>query len=430
MKIRTEFNIKKAFKNILFITSSILSVSNVYAAPLEQIKEVVTKDQSAYLETLKGLVNIESGSKDWVGVNQISELIAAHLKKMDVDVSIIQPKKQESLEATIEKTGPIVKGILKGNGTRNIMLLAHSDTVYQQGQLKDQPFRIEKNKVYGLGILDDKQGVAAVIHIVKALKELNYKDYGMLTIVINSDEEISSPGSREFITNIAKNQDAVFSFESGSIDGRLMLATSGIGAAYLDITGKASHAGVKPEAGVNALTELAYQIGQMQDLSNPNTGLKLNWTIANAGKTRNVIPDLATAQADVRSLKNQDFIQLDKTLQQRVKNKKLKESDVKIKLEVRRPPLEETNQAKKLANLAQNIYKSELNLPMLIQTEAWGGGTDAAFAGLQSKAAIIEGMGMSGDGLHSDKDEFILLDSIVPRLYLATRLIMEVSKQK
>lgn len=388
----------------------------------------MVSDQQAYLATLKDLVNIESGSKDIDGLNKISDLIASQLKSLGAEVSIIQPEQSVKFDHLPDKTGPVVKAILTGKGAGHIMLLAHADTVYQQGQLKDQPFRIENNKVYGLGILDNKQGVASIIHVVKTLKALNNNNYGTITILINSDEEISSPASRQLITETARGQDAVFSFESGSMDGRLMLATSGIGAAYLEIKGRGSHAGVKPEAGVNALTELAFQIQQLNNLSNPQTGLKLNWTVASAGNTRNVIPDQASAQADARSLKAQDFAQLENTLQQKVKTKKLAESDVQIKLEGRRPPLEVSENAKKLAAKAQLIYKNELNLPLVIQSEAWGGGTDAAFASLESKAAIIEGIGMSGDGLHSDKDEFILMDSIVPRLYLVTRLIVDLSK--
>ena len=271
--------------------------------------------------------------------------------------------------------------------------------------------------------------MAAIIHVLEMLKQLNYQDYGTITVMINSDEEISSPGSRQLIMDTAKNQDVVLSFETGGMDGSLMLATSGIGAAYLDIKGRGAHAGVKPEAGVNALTELAFQIEQLENLSNPETGLKLNWTVASAGKTRNVIPDQASAQADARSLKPQDFAMLEKTLQQKVKTKKLEDSQVNVKFEVRRPPLEASPQAKQLAAKAQQIYANELNIPMKVETVAWGGGTDAAFAGVTSNAAIIEGIGMSGDGLHSDKDEYILTDSIVPRLYLVTRLIVESSSQ-
>lgn len=412
----------------LGIMSGIASTS-IYASTPDQVKKVVTADQQAYLNTLKDLVNIESGSKDLAGVNQIAKVVAERLKKTGAQVSIIESNDIYRMDDTPAQTGPVVKAVLTGKGTSKIMLLAHMDTVYPRGMLKDQPFKIDGNKVYGLGIIDDKQGVAAIIHVLDTLKKLDYQNYGTITVLMNSDEEISSPGSRKLITETAEDQDIVLSFEGGGPDGSLRLATSGIGAAYLDIKGKASHAGVKPEEGINALTELSHQIGQMQNLSNPKTGLKLNWTMATAGKTRNVIPDTATAQADARALRVEDFEQLEQTLQETVKNKKLADSQVNVKFEVRRPPLAANDKAKKLAEQAQVIYKTELNLPMNVVSTATGGGTDAAFAGSKSQAAVIEGMGLSGDGAHSSNAEYILTDSIVPRLYMATRLIMDVSEK-
>ena len=428
MKKVRKSNLTTYSKIALLGLSTLFTASTVFAVTPEEIKKVVTEDQQAYLDTLKELVHIESGSKDIEGLNHIAQVVADKLKAQGGTVEIIQSADVYRMDDTPEKVGPMVKAVFKGKGKSKIMLIGHMDTVYQKGMLKDQPFRIEGNKAYGLGIIDDKQGIAAGLHIVNILKKLNYQDYGTLTVLFNSDEEISSPGSRKMITETAQDQDIVFSFEGGGKDGNLRLATSGIGAAYLDIKGKGSHAGVKPEAGVNALTELAHQIGQLQDLSDPKTGLKLNWTVANAGKTRNVIPDHATAQADVRALQVKDFEKVETTLADKVKNKKLADSQVAVKFEVRRPPLAANENAHKLAEKAQKIYKDELGLDLKVSTTPTGGGTDAAFAGLKSKAAVIEGMGLSGDGAHSDAAEYILIDSIVPRLYLATRLIVDASK--
>ena len=411
-----------------FCLASLIASTTLQAATPEQIKTVVQAEESAYLETLKNLVEIESGSKDIEGLNQIAKVVAEQLKAAGAEVSIIQSQDIYRMDDTPEQVGPMIKAVLKGKGKSKIMMIAHMDTVYQKGMLKDQPFKIEGDKVYGLGIIDDKQGVTSILHVLNTLKKLNYKDYGTITVLMNSDEEISSPGSRKLITETAQNQDVVFSFEGGGKDGNLRLATSGIGAAYLEIKGKSSHAGVKPEAGVNALTELSHQIIQLQNLSNPDTGLKLNWTVAEAGKTRNVIPDHATAQADVRALRVEDFDQVEKTLQEKIKNKKLADSQVSVKFEVRRPPLSANDASKKLAEKAQQIYKNELNIPLTVSLTPTGGGTDAAFAGVKSKAAVIEGMGLSGDGSHSSNAEYILKDTIVPRLYLATRLIVDLSK--
>ena len=112
----------------------------------------------------------------------------------------------------------------------------------------------------------------------------------------------------------------------------------------------------------------------------------------------------------------------------KVKNKKLSDSQVSVKFEVRRPPLMANEASKTFAEKAQQIYKNELKLPLTVSSQPTGGGTDAAFAGLKSQAAVLEGVGLSGDGAHSNNAEYILIDSIVPRLYLATRLIIEASK--
>jgi glutamate carboxypeptidase len=224
-------------------------------------------------------------------------------------------------------------------------------------------------------------------------------------------------------------QDAVFSFEGGGAQARLTLATSGIGAAYLTVQGKTSHAGARPEGGVNALYELAHQVLQLDKLSKPEEGLKLNWTVAQAGTNRNVIPGQATAQADARALRVSDFDALSRTLEERIQKKLLPESKVSVKFEVRRPPLEATPASRALAQHGVQIYK-ELDLPMTVVDRASGGGTDAAFAALKARGPVIEGMGLSGFGAHSNDAEYIQINSIVPRLYLAARMIMDVSQDK
>lgn len=399
------------------------------AAPVAAVHELAQKEQQPLLDTLRDLVHIESGSKDIEGLNQIAERVAGQLKAQGGVVEVLQPSDIYRLDDTPEKVGPAVQAVFKGQGTKKIMLIAHMDTVYLKGMLKDQPFRIEGDKAYGLGIADDKQGVALILHTVALLQKLGFKDYGTLTVLINGDEEISSPGWRSTISRVAADQDAVFSFEGGGTDGSLRLATSGIGAAYLTVQGKASHAGAKPEDGVNALTELSHQLLQLKDLSKPEQGLKLNWTVSKSGSNRNVIPAEATAQADARALKVADFDALEKELQARVHKKLLPDAKVAVKFEVRRPPLEANEASRRVAAYGKTVYQ-ELGLPLTVVERATGGGTDAAFAALKARGAVVEGMGLSGYGAHSNNAEYVQLNTIVPRLYLATRMIMDLSAGK
>lgn len=401
----------------------------ILAAPVAAVHDAAKGQQQAMLDTMRDLVNIESGSKDVEGVERIAALISERLKALGGKVEILQPADIFRLDDTPERVGPMVHAEFKGSGQKKIMLIAHMDTVYRNGMLKDQPFRIDGDRAYGLGIADDKHGVATILHTVALLQKLDFKDYGTLTVLINGDEEISSPGARATITRLGADQDAVFSFEGGGAEARLTLATSGIGAAYLTVQGKTSHAGARPEGGVNALTELSHQILQLKDLSKPEEGLKLNWTVAQAGTNRNVIPGQATAQADARALKVADFNALERTLQERIQKKLLPEAKVSVKFEVRRPPLEATPASRALANHGVAIYQ-EIGLPMKVIDRASGGGTDAAFAALEARGPVIEGMGLSGFGAHSNDAEYIQINSIVPRLYLATRMIMDVSQGK
>lgn len=397
--------------------------------PVTPVLEAAKAQQQPMLDTMRDLVGIESGSKDVAGVEQIAALVAQRLGALGGNVQIVKPTDVFRMDDTPDVTGPMVHAEFKGSGSKKIMLIGHMDTVYRNGMLKDQPFRVDGERAYGLGIADDKQGVAAIIHTVALLQKLGFKEYGTLTVLVNGDEEISSPGARSTITRLASDQDAVFSFEGGGDHGDLRLATSGIGSAYLTVQGRTSHAGARPEGGVNALYELAHQLLQMKDLSQNDKGLKLNWTVAQAGTNRNVIPGMASAQADARALQVADFDGLEKTLQEKIKNKLLPESKVSIKFEVRRPPLEATAASRALAGHGVSIYQ-EIDLKMNVLDKATGGGTDAAFAALKARGPVVEGMGLSGFGAHSNDAEYIQVGSIVPRLYLSARMIMDLSEDK
>jgi len=195
------------------------------------------------------------------------------------------------------------------------------------------------------------------------------------------------------------------------------------------VQGRASHAGQAPERGINALYELSHQILQMRDLSDPKTGVKMNWTVASGGRVRNMIPPNAQGIADVRVLRVADYDGIERTVRERVKNQLLPDAKVELLFERRRPPLEATGASRALAAHAQTVYR-ELGKTLVVDHIAEGGGTDAAFASLKTKAPVIERFGLQGFGAHTIEAEYVLMSSIEPRLYLATRMIMDVSQGK
>ena len=401
-------------------------------AALEPVLALASKEKAPLLDTLKDLVSIESGSDDREGLDKLANLIGGRLQALGGKVEMIEPDPADiyRMVDTPKQIGKMVLARFTGTGTKKILLIAHMDTVYLRGMLAKQPFRIDGNRAYGLGIADDKQGIAVILHALSILKAMNFRDYGLVTVLINADEERSSPGSRNLLTKLGGEHDAVFSCESSRVESdKLSLTTAGIGAVVLNVKGKASHAGSAPELGRNALYELSHQILQTRDLSDPSIGVKMNWTVASAGTNRNVIPAIASATADVRVLRVADYEGIEQKIKERIGKQLISDTKVEMTFERRRPPLELTPANAALAKHAQRIY-TELGKDLVIGDVAEGGGTDAAFAALKTKAPVIERFGLRGFGAHSNDTEYVNIDSIEPRLYLLARMIMDVAQGK
>jgi glutamate carboxypeptidase len=419
----------------MWISATLLSTT-AYAqlapSPDAAVQSAAAAQKQPLLDSLREFVNIETGSRDHEGITQATDLLASKLRALGGQVELIEPQEATNYRMmdTPDKIGRMVKATWRGTGSKRIMLIAHIDTVYPKGMAAKQPFRIDGDKAYGLGISDDKQGVAMVVHVAAMLKALNFNEYGTLTVLVNGDEEISSPGSRAELTRAGGEHDVVLSFESSRVESdKLSLATSGIASVELKVEGRASHAGAAPERGVNALYELSHQIMQMRDLSQNDKGLKLNWTVSQAGTNRNVIPAYATAQADVRVLRVADYDGIEATVREKAKTQLLPEAKVTVQFERRRPPLEVTAANRKLAAHAQTIY-AELGRKLVVDDQPEGGGTDAAFAALKTQAAVVERFGLQGFGGHTASNEYVLLDTVEARLYLAARVVMDAARGK
>src|SRR5450759_339842 len=347
-----------------FVGAALLVCCSAWALPapgaaLEPVLTPVSKEKAPLLDTLKDLVSIESGSGDREGLDKLADLIGGRLQALGGKVEMIEPDPADiyRMVDTPKQIGKMVLARFTGTGTKKILLIAHMDTVYLRGMLAQQPFRIDGNRAYGLGIADDKQGIAVILHTLAVLKAMNFRDYGLVTVLINADEEVSSAGSRSLLTKLGGEHNAVFSCEGSRVESdKLSLTTAGIGAVVLKVQGKASHAGSAPELGRNALYELSHQILQTRDLSDPSIGLKMNWTVSSAGTNRNVIPAIASATADVRVLRVADYDGIEQKVKERIGKQLIPDTKVEMTFERRRPPLEMTPAAESLAKHAQRIY--------------------------------------------------------------------------
>jgi glutamate carboxypeptidase len=414
-------------------TKSLLSIgllafacasSPVLAAPDEKLRAAAEQAQPALIETLHEMVMIESGSGDVDGLKKMADFTETRLKALGAS--------SERRKATRGTGADAVIGTFEGAGSKKLMLMAHMDTVYQKGVLATQPYRIDGNRIYGPGIADDKGGIAVILHALKILGEGGWRDYAKLTVLFNPDEEVGSIGSGELIAELADRHDVVLSCEptaaapAAQYDG-LLLGASGTAIGVMEVKGRASHAGVVPQLGRNALIELAHQLLQTQDIAKSIPGTQLNWTTAQAGTVRNQIPEKAVAGADIRITVPDGIQKLQAALDQRVKQKLIPDTETTVTIEIGRPPFVASEAGRALAREGQAIY-AELERRLDI-VEMTGGATDAGFANRGGKAVVVESFGLAGFGYHA-RDEYIDTGSIVPRLYLMTRMLTELGKKK
>ena len=388
------------------------------------LRDAATQAQPAVIETLRELVTTESGSTDHEGVATLMTYLDTRLRALDAKVDRMP-------SAT---GGPdLVRGTFSGNGALKVMLIAHADTVYDRGILAREPYQQKGNLLYGPGIADDKGGIAVILHAMALLKARGWNDYATVTVLFNPDEEIGSPGSGETIATLAADHDVVLSFEPSPAKAVIehegvLLSAAGTSQVRMSVQGLSAHAGAAPEQGRNALLELAHQLLQTKDVAATVPGAQLNWTTATAGTARNQIPERAEAGGDVRVMQADSNEKLLAALQAKVKERPLiPDTTTTVTLEPLRPIYVAGDRGRALADLARDIY-AELDGRTLLMHPTTNGGTDAGFAGRSGKAAVLEGLGLAGWGYHA-RNEYIEIDSIPPRLYLAARMLIELGRR-
>ncbi|MBR0745713.1 M20/M25/M40 family metallo-hydrolase [Bradyrhizobium japonicum] len=394
------------------------------AAADEKLKAAAEQEKAPLVETLHDMVMIESGSGDAEGLKKMADFTEARLKALGATI--------ERRKTTAGTGADMVIATFQGTGSRKLMLIAHMDTVYHRGILASEPYRVDGNRIYGPGIADDKGGIAVVLHALKILKDAGWQDYARLTVSFNPDEEVGSIGSGEIIAELADEHDVVLSCEPtvaapiAKNDG-LLLGASGTATAKMEVKGRASHAGAAPDLGRNALIELAHQLQQTKDVAKSIAGTQLNWTTAQAGTVRNQIPEKAEAGADIRLTIPDGIAKLQAALDAKVKDKFVPDTETTVTITAGRPPFVASDRGRALAQEGQAIY-AEIDRKLDI-AEMTGGATDAGYANRSGKAVVVESFGLAGFGYHA-RDEFIDTNSIVPRLYLMSRMLIEQGKKK
>ena len=402
-----------------FAASAGLPTDAVYARAHAEVKP--------FLSSLQALVGIESGSQDLEGLDRAAAWVHAQLQQAGMQVQTLPAHAPaKSGQGQGARVGSMVLGRLQGQGQKKVLLIAHMDTVYPRGMAAQQPFRIEDGKAYGLAIADDKSGVALILHTVRLLQAMDFRDYAELAVLINGDEEIGSPGSRALLTQLGSEFDAVLSYESGGGERDIVrLATSALASVEMTVTGRAAHAGANPQAGRNALYEMAHQVLKSRQFGDPARGLRIQWTVARSGEVRNVIPESAVAWADVRADHQADMDAMEQALRTSIQDKLLPDTQITLNFQRGRPAFVANEASRAMARHAQSLFQA-MQWPLQVAERPLGGGTDAAYAALRARGGVLEGMGLRGYGAHANQREYIHLASIAPRLYLSTRMVMDI----
>jgi len=365
---------------------------------------------SEMLSTLQGLVLAESPSLEKAPADRCCEILAAEWRKRGASVErIAQKQRGDQLRVTwwAQKSRP----------AGQLLVLGHYDTVYSSGTLAKMPFRVSGGKAYGPGIFDMKAGLTQALFALETLQQTRAPLRYRLVFLCTSDEEIGSDASRKLIETEARRSDAVFVLEpSLGPRGLIKTARKGVGEAELIVHGRASHAGLAPQEGINAIHELARQLQRIQEWNDLRRGVSVNADVIEGGTRVNVIAERASAVLDLRALRVTDMRRLERKLHA------LRPILPGAKLEVRggfnRAPLER----KLSAVLFSKARSLAAQMGLSLGECTAGGGSDGNLTAALG-VPTLDGLGAVGHGAHS-QDEHILINTMPARAALLAALLL------
>jgi glutamate carboxypeptidase len=300
--------------------------------------------------------------------------------------------------------------LLRGGAEVRVLLLGHVDTVWPLGTLARWPFSVHAGRATGPGAFDMKAGVVQALFAMAALDDLDG-----VALLLTGDEEVGSVTSRELVEECARAARAVLVLEP-SQDGALKIARKGVGQYRIEVRGRAAHAGLEPERGVNALVAMADVVGRVAALGDPTCGTTVTPTTARAGTAANVVPAEAVIDVDVRTTTADEEARVDRAMH--ALRSEVEGASVHVTGGPNRPPLPASSSAE-LHALAQRIA-AERDLGELRGVSV-GGGSDGNFTAAVG-TPTLDGLGAVGGGAHAE-GEWVLLDAMPERAALVAALV-------
>jgi glutamate carboxypeptidase len=296
--------------------------------------------------------------------------------------------------------------VWRREGDRPVLLLCHFDTVWPPGTLAEFPFEVEDGVARGPGTFDMKAGIVQCVEAVRQIPE------GPVTVLFTADEEVGSPTSRALIEDEARGARAVLVLEPAA--GRAVkVARKGTGTYRVEVTGRAAHAGLAPDEGVNAAVELARQIEAIGDLADPRAGTTVTVTMLGGGTAANVIPESAWCTVDVRMWSDEEAGRVDAAMAQL--RASLDGAAIRATGGLNRGPLER--------EASEGLYRRLVALGYDVGQAEVGGASDGNFTAALG-VPTLDGLGAVGGGAHA-RGEHVLIDEMAPRAEMVARLAAE-----
>lgn len=377
-----------------------------------KINEYIDAHKEDMITLWEKLVNTESGNMQKSGVDEVGYILKSELEKSGVNVSF----------ATMKNMGNFLQGCWGEENTKKpVLLIGHMDTVFKEGAVAANPFRIEGNKAFGPGVLDMKAGLVIAVYVIKALSYIGYKDRP-IKIAFAGDEENGHRASdaSEVMLDAAKGVAAGFNFETGYLDDGLVVGRKGSYRLTIDVKGIASHSGNAPEKGRNAILEMSHKIIELQKLNDYENGTSINVGIISGGTVVNAVPDKCSIQIDIRFTKLSNLNKILESIDEIVSRTYVDGTSTFASKTKPSAVMEDTEELMKLFYHIQNTAK-EIGYGDVkpIKVGGWSDSSLVASTGVP----VVCGLGAKGEGNHSPK-EYALVDSLFSRTKLVAASIV------
>jgi glutamate carboxypeptidase len=404
-----------AVATALFVVLTISSTMPANARADTRILAAAKTCEPKARALLQQLVQIDSGTDDVAGVAAMGAVLKTELESLGANV--------ERVPAATPTVGDNIVATLTGKGKGRILLIAHMDTVFPRGTAAQRPYTVVGEHGIGPGAGDDKAGIVSAVCALRVLHEISYRDYARITLILNSNEETGSVGTRDLIRANARESDVVINLERGVPPDGLEVSRKGSAVITVEITGRAAHAGLEPGKGRNAVIEASHQALQLGSLADTAKETTVNVTMIQGGNAINVIPDHAVIKADVRAFTPEEFERVEAGLRTLAGNTIVPEVEVKASMTRNFPPWPPAASTDVLLKRAQKLYAE---IGGTLAGVPVGSSADVAFAA-ETGTPSIDGVAILGGGAHG-VDDYADLSSIVPRVYLLTRMLMDLGR--